>query len=188
MNRSLSILEGAFLSVLLVAGCNRGAASNAGADPNAGQDAQAKTDAANGSKKGGLGSLFETKREVTIPEGKEFEVTLDETLASNRNQAGDNFAASLARPVVEDGKTIIPAGARVTGRVVDAKDAGPCMFRHGSVWRLLPWKSMASRMTSRPTLSAKRGRVTTSATPASSVAAQWAARSSADSLAAAREH
>ena len=124
MNRSLSILEGAFLSMLLVAGCNHGAASNAGADSNAGQDTQAKTDAANGSKKGGLGSLFETKREVTIPEGKEFEVTLDETLASNRNQAGDNFAASLARPVVEDGKTIIPAGARVTGRVVDAKDAG----------------------------------------------------------------
>jgi len=124
MNRSLSVLGSAFLSVMFVTGCNHGAASNATADSNAGQNTQAKTDATNASKKGGLGSLFETRREVTIPEGKEFEVTLDETLASNRNQAGDNFAASLARPVVEDGKTIIPAGAHVTGRVVDAKDAG----------------------------------------------------------------
>jgi len=52
------------------------------------------------------------------------EVTLDETLASNRNHAGDSFAASLSRPVVVNGKTIIPAGAHVAGRVVDAKDSG----------------------------------------------------------------
>jgi hypothetical protein len=64
------------------------------------------------------------KREVTIPEGAEFDVTLDETLASNHSQTGDNFAASLAQPVVEHGKTIIPAGAHVIGRVIDAKDAG----------------------------------------------------------------
>jgi hypothetical protein len=115
MNRSFTVLGSALLSVMLVMGCSHGAASNAAADSNADQ---------NGSQKGLLGSLFESKKEVTIPEGSEFEVMLDKTLASNRNHAGDSFAASLSQPVVEDGKTIIPAGAHVAGRVVDAKDSG----------------------------------------------------------------
>jgi len=99
---------------MLVMGCSHGP-STAAADSNSDQ---------NGSKKGLLAGLFESKKEVTIPEGSPFEVILDETLASNRNHAGDNFAASLSEPVVEKGKTIIPAGAHVAGRVVDAKDAG----------------------------------------------------------------
>jgi hypothetical protein len=119
MNRSLTVFGSAFLSVGLVMGCNHGPASNAAADSNADQNTQAKGDAANGPEKGVLGSLFESKKEITIPEGTPFEVTLDETLASNRNHAGDSFAASLSRPVVEDGKTIIPAGALVAGRVVE---------------------------------------------------------------------
>jgi len=114
MNRYLNIFGAALLSVALK-GCNHSAASNAAAAANADQ---------NGSKKGLLGSLFETKKQITIPEGSPFEVTLDETLTSNRNHAGDLFAASLSEPIVEDGKTIIPAGAHVAGRVVDAKDAG----------------------------------------------------------------
>jgi hypothetical protein len=109
MNRSLTVLVSALLSVVLVMGCNHGPASNAAAD---------------GSKKGVLGSLFESNKEITIPEGEQFQVILDETIASDRNHAGDSFAASLSQPVVEDGKTIIPAGAHVTGRVVDAKDSG----------------------------------------------------------------
>ena len=124
MNRSLTVRGGALLSMMLLTGCNHGAASNATADSNADQNTQAKTAAENGEKKGVLSGLFESKKEITIPQGAEFEVTLDETLASNLNNAGDNFAASLSEPVMEDGKIIIPAGAHVTGRVVDAKDAG----------------------------------------------------------------
>jgi hypothetical protein len=124
MNRSLTFLGSALLSVVLVMGCNHGPASNATADSNADHDPQAKADSAEGSKKGLLGTLFESKKEIAIPEGAQFEVTLDESLASNRNHAGDSFAASLSQSVVEDGKTIIPAGAHVAGRVVDAKDSG----------------------------------------------------------------
>ena len=115
MNRSLTVLGSALLSVVLVMGCNQGRASSAASHSNADE---------NGSKKGLLGSLLESKKDITIAEGSEFEVTLDETLASNRNHAGDSFAASLAQPVVENGKTVIPAGAHVAGRVVDAKDSG----------------------------------------------------------------
>jgi len=116
MNRRWTVFCSAVLSAALVMGCNYGRASNAAADSNPDLD--------NSSKKGTLSSLFETRKEITIPEGAQFEVILDETLSSNRNHAGDSFAASLSQPVVEDGKTIIPAGAHVAGRVVDAKDAG----------------------------------------------------------------
>jgi hypothetical protein len=123
MNRLLAFLGSIFLSALLITGCNHGTASNSAADSNAGQDSQANADP-NTSKKGILGDLFESSKDITIPEGVELDVTLDETLASNRSHAGDSFAASLSQPVVEDGKIIIPAGAHVTGRVVDAKDSG----------------------------------------------------------------
>ena len=115
MNRSVNIFGFALLSAVLAMGCTHSMASNAAPASSADQ---------NGSKKGLLASLFETKKQITIPEGSPFEVTLDETLASNRNHAGDNFAASLAEPIVQNGKTIIPAGAHVAGRVVDAKDSG----------------------------------------------------------------
>jgi hypothetical protein len=123
MNRSLAVLGSILLSALLVTGCNHGAASNAAADSNAGQDSRANTDP-NAPKKGILGGLFESSKDITIPEGVDLDVTLDDSLASNRNHVGDSFAASLSQPVVEDGKIIIPAGAHVTGRVVDAKDSG----------------------------------------------------------------
>lgn len=124
MKRFLSVFGSAILYAMLAGGCNHGAGANGAADANAGQDTQASADSANGSKPGILGGLFETKKDITIPEGTQLEVTVDETLASNRNNPGDSFAASLARPVIRDGKTIIPAGAHVTGRVVDAKDSG----------------------------------------------------------------
>ena len=125
MNRSLGqILCSTFLSALLLAGCNHAPASSATAESNVEQNSQGTADAANDSKKGLLSGLFESSIKVTIPEGAQFEVTVDETLTSNTNHAGDSFAASLSQPVVKDGKTIIPAGAHVTGRVVDAKDSG----------------------------------------------------------------
>jgi hypothetical protein len=124
MDRSATVFGSALLTVVLVMGCNHSPVSNAAADSNADQNIQAPADSSNGSKKGVLSSLFESKKEITIPEGAQFNVTLDESLASNRNHAGDSFSASLSQPVFADGKTIIPAGAHVAGRVVDAKDSG----------------------------------------------------------------
>lgn len=62
--------------------------------------------------------------ELTIPERTPIHVTLDQTLATNKNKAGDHFQATVSQPVVVDGNTIIPKGARVDGRVVDARKAG----------------------------------------------------------------
>src|SRR5260370_9156059 len=51
-------------------------------------------------------------------------VTLDQSLASNKNKAGDHFQATVNEPVVVDGRTAIPQGTHVEGRVVDARKSG----------------------------------------------------------------
>ncbi len=51
--------------------------------------------------------------------------TVGQTLASNKSHAGDSFTANVAAPVKVGGKTVIPKGAQVTGRVVTAKKKGP---------------------------------------------------------------
>jgi len=59
---------------------------------------------------------------VTVPKGTAISATVGQTLASNKNHAGDTFAARLSRPVQVEGKTVIPKGAKVVGRVVKVKN------------------------------------------------------------------
>ncbi len=73
---------------------------------------------------GVLGGLFETEKPVSVPEGTALHVVLDQNLTSAKNRPGDVFEASVSAPVVVDGKTVIPKGARVRGRVVGAKESG----------------------------------------------------------------
>ncbi len=61
---------------------------------------------------------------MTVPELTAIHVTLDQAVTSNQNRPGDHFEATVARPVVIDGKTVIPQGARAEGLVVDAKHSG----------------------------------------------------------------
>lgn len=58
---------------------------------------------------------------VTLPKGTEITATVDQTLASDKNHWGDSFAASLTRSVKVDGKTVLPRGTEVTGRVLEVK-------------------------------------------------------------------
>jgi hypothetical protein len=62
---------------------------------------------------------------VTLPKGTAISATVGQTLASNKNHSGDSFAATLSAPVKLDGKTVIPKGTHITGRVVTAKKSGP---------------------------------------------------------------
>jgi hypothetical protein len=62
---------------------------------------------------------------VTVPQGTTISATVSQALASNKNHAGDTFAAVLASSVKVDGKTVIPKGTHVTGRVVTAQKKGP---------------------------------------------------------------
>ncbi|HKV93866.1 MAG TPA: hypothetical protein VJW20_15070 [Candidatus Angelobacter sp.] len=85
--------------------------------------------AGNGSAQGGSAprEARETKpaREaITIPAGTVITVRLGETLSSKTANAGDGFAATVARPVSVDGRTVIEQGAAARGSVVDAKSMG----------------------------------------------------------------
>jgi hypothetical protein len=62
---------------------------------------------------------------VTVPKGTSISATIGQTLASNKNHAGDSFAASLSTPVKVKGKIVIPKGAHLTGRILAAKKEGP---------------------------------------------------------------
>lgn len=61
---------------------------------------------------------------MTLPANTVLRVTVDETLASNRNHDGDSFAASLAEPLLVNGVTVFPQGVRAAGRVVAARESG----------------------------------------------------------------
>src|SRR5580700_6243998 len=52
-----------------------------------------------------------------VPAGTALMVRLETTLATFSNKAGDPFQARLTQAVVLNGKTVIPAGAMVEGRV-----------------------------------------------------------------------
>jgi hypothetical protein len=58
---------------------------------------------------------------VTLPKGTELTAIVDQTLATGKNHWGDSFEASLARPVKVDGKTVLPPGTEVTGRILEVK-------------------------------------------------------------------
>lgn len=63
-------------------------------------------------------------RDVTIPAGKRISVTLTTPLASDTSKVEDRVRGTLAQPIVVSGRTVVPAGAEMTGTVMDAKESG----------------------------------------------------------------
>ena len=61
---------------------------------------------------------------VEVETGTVLPITIDQAISSKDNASGDRFEASLAAPVVVNGKEIIPGGAKVTGTVMLAHSAG----------------------------------------------------------------
>src|SRR5437870_3572133 len=60
-------------------------------------------------------------RVITVPKGTPITAIVDQTLEGDKNHKGDTFVASLSSPVRIDGKTVLPKGAHITGKVVTAK-------------------------------------------------------------------
>jgi hypothetical protein len=61
--------------------------------------------------------------QTALPTGTAVKMKLETTLATFSSKAGDPFSARVTEPVVIDGKTVIPIGATVEGRVT--KSEGP---------------------------------------------------------------
>ncbi len=62
--------------------------------------------------------------QLTIRPGTFLTVRVDQPLSSDRNQPGDAFSGTLARPLVVDGVVIADRGQTVGGRVVETQKAG----------------------------------------------------------------
>ena len=64
-----------------------------------------------------LAAMAAAQTTLPVPAGTALMVKLETTLATFSNKPGDPFQGSLTQPVVFNGQTVIPAGARVEGRV-----------------------------------------------------------------------
>ena len=61
---------------------------------------------------------------IIVPAGTALTVRLGQALSSKTSQPGQTFLATVAQPVSVEGRTAIPAGATVSGTVVNAKAKG----------------------------------------------------------------
>jgi len=64
-----------------------------------------------------LATMLAAQTGAPVPAGTVLMVRLDTTLATFSNRVGDPFRGSITQPIVVEGKTVIPAGAAVEGRV-----------------------------------------------------------------------
>src|SRR5882724_6244126 len=100
--------------LLTVAGCSNQATNEAAATA-----PKAQTPKAQAPKAASVSSKEpQPTTMVTVPKGTAISATVGQTLDSNKNHAGDTFAAKLTTPVQVEGKTVIPKGTKVVGRVV----------------------------------------------------------------------
>lgn len=60
--------------------------------------------------------------QTALPTGTAVKMKLETTLATFSSKAGDPFSARVTEPVVVDGKTVIPIGSTVEGRVTKANE------------------------------------------------------------------
>jgi hypothetical protein len=94
-----------------LAGCGQN--SQAGGNPDQPSD-----------KPGFFSSLFSSTKPITVPEGTDLTVVLDQTISTASSRSGDTFRASVAAPVIIGDKTVIPQDANVSGHIVDAEPSG----------------------------------------------------------------
>jgi hypothetical protein len=60
--------------------------------------------------------------QAALPTGTAVKMKLDTALATFSSKAGDPFSARVTEPVVMDGKTVIPIGTTVEGRVTKSNE------------------------------------------------------------------
>jgi hypothetical protein len=123
------ILVMAIAVVLWVSGCSRMPDKSEAAAPDNNTAAATTTEGNSGlpfsgDTKSEHKGLFSHPEELTVPSGTPVTVRLSTSVSSASNHAGDRFDAVLDAPLEIGGKTIAPAGASVTGRVVAAEQSG----------------------------------------------------------------
>jgi len=110
-----------FMVVGLFALCGCGQSSSPPSTPGAADTSSGNSAPSDGQKPSE--PLFAPKP-IVVEAGTPIRVTVDQSVSSKTSNPGDHFEASLAAPVIVDGKVVIPSGARARGTVIVAKSAG----------------------------------------------------------------
>jgi len=66
-------------------------------------------------------TIFGTR--IKVPMGTQLDVRLGSSVSSKTASVGDLWTGTLVKPVIEDGREVLPAGSRVEGTVVSAEPA-----------------------------------------------------------------
>lgn len=61
---------------------------------------------------------------VTVPEGTSVSIRLIDSVESDKNKVGDIFSATLESPLMAEGRTAVPKGGDVEGKIQEVKSAG----------------------------------------------------------------
>ena len=108
----------ALLALCFMLGCSGKPSTPASSteNPNAASGGSATGgSAAEGAASTKPGASKPVNQTLTIPAGTVITVRLGETLSSRSSSAGQGFSATVAEPVVVDGKTVIEKGAAARG-------------------------------------------------------------------------
>ena len=144
MKRSLYLIVIAALFISVAACSNQPATTNA--------DSIAKTESATPAPASILDKIKPAPK-ITVPAGTKLRVALLEAVSSDKSRPGDQFTASLAEPIVMDGKTVFAKGTRVRGRVVDAKESGRVKGRASielTLTEIMPQNGKALSISTKP--------------------------------------
>ncbi|HYR89818.1 MAG TPA: hypothetical protein VE422_37440 [Terriglobia bacterium] len=79
---------------------------------------------ADSTKPGGFFDSLKPEPKITVPAGTRLRVALIEGVSTNKSSPGDRFSATLAEPVIVDGKMVLEKGTKVRGSVVDVRESG----------------------------------------------------------------
>ena len=61
---------------------------------------------------------------IAVAPGTSFTVRLNQSLSTATNRAGERFTATMAKPIVVEGQTVIPVGTQVEGIVSQSVPSG----------------------------------------------------------------
>jgi hypothetical protein len=89
-------------------------------------DKPATSDAEKASESGSQKSATSAPapKPMVIPAGTILTTRLQDKVGSKVSKTGDRFEVTISKAVVVDGKTVIPAGAVASGKIIEAKKAG----------------------------------------------------------------
>lgn len=124
MKKSVIRIIPLLLALALAVGCSKAPSANADNGDNSGDNGNVSSNSGDNGGSSGLASRVFAPAKLIIPAGTPFTVRLQSAVSSTSAQTGDTFDAVLDEPVVVKGETMIPKGANVTGRVVEANKGG----------------------------------------------------------------